>query len=143
MEAQLPEKVHLEVHEIEITGLSRSYLTKAPAKLRAEQAPAEWQDAQCLRSSSTGEAQSSSAGLSGGSISSGCSGAGDAGSPLGGGWGPQFELAAAEAFLRDEAKLAGKWVHAFEALQQPHTQMLWVLRYRLCSPRSSVSLSTA
>lgn len=63
--------------------------------------------------------------------------------PWGGGWGPQFELAAAEAFLRDEAKLAGKRVHASEALQQPHTQMLWVLRYRLCSPWSSVSLSTA
>lgn len=34
--------------------------------------------------------------------------------------GPQFEPAAAEAFLRDEAKLAGKWVHASGALQQPH-----------------------
>lgn len=33
---------------------------------------------------------------------------------------PQFEPAAAEAFLRDEAKLAGKWVHASGALQQPH-----------------------
>lgn len=119
------------------------YLTTAPAKLWAQEEPAGWQDAQCLRSSSTGEVQSGSAGHSGGSFSSGCSGAGDAGSSH------RAAMLGASVWAGRCRSLPKRWGQTGRKMSvcfwgtAAATQMRWVLRYRLGYPRSSVNLSTA